>query len=226
MLRRTAHQSYGSPLMQPYSFAVGGMSSQGTPGVQHVNNLTLGSTQPPVGYVQQHMVSQNTQTVVPLQETAQTMPGWALGTPSVGTSTTMNPIWNMNPMTSQQTQASAPAQMQGAYAQTVQPSVGVVGEGMGSYMPSPAPTVPPSAQLFSQMYGSPHAQPVHPYPLGMKKRPPVEPSNGMNVFLKQFKNKEGAYDMNKVLNTTGQMVSTVNQIGGIVKQVGGLFKFT
>ncbi|MGL4523693.1 MAG: YppG family protein [Bacilli bacterium] len=84
-----------------------------------------------------------------------------------------------------------------------------------------------------QMYAAVHPLyqqqsqvPYSPYPLGTKKRPPIKTANGWSGVLNQFKAKDGSYDVNKVLNTTGTMVNTFNQIGGIVKQVGGIFKFT
>ncbi|MFZ3588705.1 YppG family protein [Bacillus sp. DJP31] len=62
-----------------------------------------------------------------------------------------------------------------------------------------------------------------PYPNQKVKTPQIQPG-GVQSIMKQFKTKEGGYDVNKMMNTAGQMMSTMNQIGGMVKQVGSMFK--
>jgi hypothetical protein len=42
--------------------------------------------------------------------------------------------------------------------------------------------------------------------------------------MSQFKNEDGAYDINKMMNTMGQMINTMNQVGGMLKGLVGTFK--
>jgi hypothetical protein len=62
-----------------------------------------------------------------------------------------------------------------------------------------------------------------PYP-NQGPRPVQAQKGGFQSIMSQFKNKDGAYDVNKMMNTAGQMMSTVNQLNGMVKQVGSFFK--
>ncbi|KYD18513.1 hypothetical protein B4168_1270 [Anoxybacillus flavithermus] len=42
--------------------------------------------------------------------------------------------------------------------------------------------------------------------------------------MAQFKTKDGTYDINKMMNTMGQMINTVNQVNGMLKGLIGTFK--
>jgi hypothetical protein len=64
-----------------------------------------------------------------------------------------------------------------------------------------------------------------PYPMPMPiVQPPQSGYQGHQSFLNQFKKDDGQYDINKMMDTAGQMVSAVNQISSIVKGVSQIFK--
>jgi hypothetical protein len=69
--------------------------------------------------------------------------------------------------------------------------------------------------------GSTPFQMLYPY---QGPRPVQAPKGGYHSIMNQFKTKDGGYDVNKMMNTAGQMVSTVKQLNGMVKQVGSFFK--
>ncbi len=50
------------------------------------------------------------------------------------------------------------------------------------------------------------------YPQPTPLSEPMQPS-----ILSQFKGTNGTYDINKMMNTMGQMVNTFNQISGVFK---------
>ncbi len=62
-----------------------------------------------------------------------------------------------------------------------------------------------------------------PYP-NQNMNQPQMPAGGFHSIMNQFKSKDGGYDVNKMMNTAGQMMHTMNQIGGLVKQVSSIFK--
>lgn len=64
--------------------------------------------------------------------------------------------------------------------------------------------------------------PKQPYPTQNKQKQQQQPSQ-FSSFVSQFKNSDGNYDVNKMMNTAGQMMNAMNQVTGIVKQVGGFF---
>ncbi|KYD34892.1 hypothetical protein B4114_1874 [Geobacillus stearothermophilus] len=43
-------------------------------------------------------------------------------------------------------------------------------------------------------------------------------------FLAQLKNSDGTYDINKMMNTMGQMINVVNQVNGMLKGLLSTFK--
>ncbi|MEH7385510.1 YppG family protein [Bacillus sp. JJ1521] len=59
-----------------------------------------------------------------------------------------------------------------------------------------------------------------PYPTGMGQ---TQQKGGGGV-LNQFKKKDGTYDINKMMDTAGQMVGAVNQVNSIVKGLTKTFK--
>ncbi|HEK9102571.1 TPA: YppG family protein, partial [Bacillus pseudomycoides] len=68
----------------------------------------------------------------------------------------------------------------------------------------------------------PPKQPFQPYPTMNKQKQQQQPSQ-FSSFVSQFKTADGNYDVNKMMNTAGQMMNAMNQVTGIVKQVGGFF---
>ncbi|GCD82135.1 YppG family protein [Parageobacillus thermoglucosidasius] len=50
------------------------------------------------------------------------------------------------------------------------------------------------------------------------------PAPGIQSLMAQFKTKDGTYDINKMMNTMGQMINTVNQVNGMLKGLIGTFK--
>ncbi|MGL3755315.1 YppG family protein [Bacillus velezensis] len=78
------------------------------------------------------------------------------------------------------------------------------------------PFAPPQAAM-------PGGQPgfVNPYPV---PRPNQQQSSQFSGILSQFKKTNGQFDFNKMIDTTGQMVSAVNQVGSLVKGFTSIFK--
>ncbi|WP_078546152.1 YppG family protein [Litchfieldia alkalitelluris] len=62
-----------------------------------------------------------------------------------------------------------------------------------------------------------------PYPINGNYPPQMSPG-GFQSFMSQFKNENGTYDYNKMMDTAGQMMGAVNQISGLVKGFSGVFK--
>lgn len=68
------------------------------------------------------------------------------------------------------------------------------------------------------------AQYPNPYPKQafLQKQQP----SGFQGILNQFKTQDGSMDVNKMMNTAGQMMGTVSQVQNMFKGLGGLFKAT
>ncbi|MDF2556650.1 MAG: hypothetical protein K0R71_478 [Bacillales bacterium] len=49
-------------------------------------------------------------------------------------------------------------------------------------------------------------------------------NSGFSNVLNQFKSQNGSVDINKMMNTAGQMVNAVSQVSGIIKGLSGIFK--
>lgn len=62
---------------------------------------------------------------------------------------------------------------------------------------------------------------MHPYP---KQTFAGKPPSGMKSILNSFKTQDGNLDVNKMIDTAGQMVNAVSQVQGMVKGLGGIFK--
>ncbi|WP_409301323.1 YppG family protein [Peribacillus sp. SCS-155] len=62
---------------------------------------------------------------------------------------------------------------------------------------------------------------MNPYPKQqfMQKQP-----SGFQSVLNQFKTQDGSFDINKMVNTAGQVMNTVNQVSAMVKGMGGILK--
>ncbi|MED4989669.1 spore coat protein [Geobacillus sp. NFOSA3] len=67
---------------------------------------------------------------------------------------------------------------------------------------------------------------VSPYPAPYPKPGPLltPPSPGIQSLMAQFKKSDGTYDINKMMNTMGQMINTVNQVNGVLKGLINTFK--
>ncbi|MCA1030468.1 YppG family protein [Bacillus timonensis] len=76
--------------------------------------------------------------------------------------------------------------------------------------------------------GSPNLYPpnIVPYATPYPKPSPFSPQqpSGVNSIMAQFKKQDGSYDLNKMIDTAGQMMGAVNQISSMVKGVSGIFK--
>lgn len=62
---------------------------------------------------------------------------------------------------------------------------------------------------------------MHPYP---KQSFTYKPPSGMKSIMNSFKTQEGNLDLNKMIDTAGQMANAVSQVQGMVKGLGGMFK--
>jgi hypothetical protein len=76
---------------------------------------------------------------------------------------------------------------------------------------------PPNMHYMPPM--SPSMYPK-PYPTPSSKSPQAQ----MPSIMSQFKTSDGSIDINKMMNTAGQMMSAVNQLTGMVKGISGIFK--
>ncbi|WP_113629808.1 YppG family protein [Bacillus amyloliquefaciens] len=103
-----------------------------------------------------------------------------------------------------------PYHQQGQYPQQFYPNQEY------GHMQQPFAPSPPQAAM-------PGGQPgfVNPYPV---PRPNQQQSSQFSGILSQFKKTNGQFDFNKMIDTTGQMVSAVNQVGSLVKGFTSIFK--
>jgi hypothetical protein len=70
-------------------------------------------------------------------------------------------------------------------------------------------------------YQTPYSNPYPtPNPIGSDQMK----AKGAGGILTQFKKKDGTYDINKMMDTAGQMVGAVNQVNSIVKGLTKTFK--
>jgi hypothetical protein len=65
-----------------------------------------------------------------------------------------------------------------------------------------------------------------PYPTPYPKPAPYlkQQTSGIQTVISQFKKSDGQLDINKMMDTAGQMMSAVNQMGGLFKGVTSMFK--
>lgn len=72
-------------------------------------------------------------------------------------------------------------------------------------------------------YYNPQAefQNYNPYP--QQAFMPKQPS-GMQSIMNSFKSQDGNLDINKMVDTAGQMMNAVTQVSSLVKGLGGMFK--
>ncbi|MEI2356451.1 YppG family protein [Mesobacillus zeae] len=64
-------------------------------------------------------------------------------------------------------------------------------------------------------------QPMNPYPA--QHFAPKQPT-GMQSIMNSFKSQDGSLDINKMVDTAGQMMSAVTQVSSMVKGLGGMLK--
>jgi hypothetical protein len=81
----------------------------------------------------------------------------------------------------------------------------------------PKEEIPPN-QYMPQMNGYSVMNP-YPKPNAMIKQP-----GGIQSLMNSFKSQDGTVDVNKMVNTAGQVVSAVTQVSSLVKGLGGIFK--
>ena len=62
---------------------------------------------------------------------------------------------------------------------------------------------------------------MNPYP---KQNGNIKQPGGVQSILNSFKSQDGTVDVNKMVNTAGQMMNAVSQVSSIVKGFGGMFK--
>lgn len=101
-----------------------------------------------------------------------------------------------------------------------------------NYYGSPAPQ---NQSIFQNplesddYYGSTTKQqqpvPTYPYmnPYPKQSFIPKQPS-GVKTIMNSFKAQDGSLDLNKMVDTAGQMMNAVNQVSSMVKGLGGIFK--
>ena len=82
-------------------------------------------------------------------------------------------------------------------------------------------------QPQEEMVQKPQYMPMNGYPV-MNPYPkqsaiPKQPG-GVQSFMNSFKSQDGTVDINKMVNTAGQMMNAVNQVSSLVKGFGGIFK--
>ena len=53
---------------------------------------------------------------------------------------------------------------------------------------------------------------------------PFQQPSPFHMIMNSFKNKDGTIDLNKLIQTTGQMVNVFSQISSVVKGLGSLLK--
>ncbi|MEH7117136.1 YppG family protein [Neobacillus vireti] len=134
---------------------------------------------------------------------------------------------NYNMMSYYPTNSYYPPQMQ-TFGQTYQP--GFIPQNMnyqGQYTQKDNQflfqnPLQPKEELVQQPYMPLNGyQVMNPYPKNsfMPKQP-----GGMKSLMNSFKSQDGSVDINKMVNTAGQMMNAVNQVSSLVKGFGGIFK--
>ncbi|WP_084374841.1 YppG family protein [Neobacillus soli] len=84
------------------------------------------------------------------------------------------------------------------------------------------PLQPQDEMIHKQPYIPMNGYPMmNPYPKqsAMPKQP-----GGVQSFMNSFKSQDGSVDVNKMVNTAGQMMNAVTQVSSLVKGFGGFFK--
>ncbi|MFJ9291772.1 YppG family protein [Bacillus halotolerans] len=82
-------------------------------------------------------------------------------------------------------------------------------------------------QEFYQPYIPPQSMPMqppvfpNPYPI---PRPNQQQPSQVQSIMSQFKKANGQFDFNKMMDTTGQVMSAMNQVGSLIKGFTSFFK--
>lgn len=80
----------------------------------------------------------------------------------------------------------------------------------------------PKEEMVPYPYTPVNGYPImNPYP---KQSFIPKQSGGMQSILNSFKSQDGSVDLNKMINTAGQMANAVSQVTSLVKGFGGIFK--
>ncbi|MFD2445816.1 YppG family protein [Bacillus sp. CGMCC 1.16607] len=79
----------------------------------------------------------------------------------------------------------------------------------------------PKNPYTSQMQMNQNQMNYNPYP---KPNMIPRPNGGFGTIMNSFKGQDGNLDLNKMMNTAGQMVNAVSQVSSMVKGLGGFFK--
>jgi YppG-like protein len=81
---------------------------------------------------------------------------------------------------------------------------------------------PEESYAQKQPYMQPNNYPyMNPYPKGSFI---TKPPSGVKTVLNSFKAQDGSLDINKMVDTAGQMINAVSQVSSVVKGFGGMFK--
>ncbi|MFL6518387.1 MAG: YppG family protein, partial [Bacillus sp. (in: firmicutes)] len=84
------------------------------------------------------------------------------------------------------------------------------------------PLQPQEKMIQKPQYGPMNGYPVmNPYP--KQSAIPKQPG-GVQSIMNSFKSQDGPVDLNKMVNTAGQMMNAVSQVSSLVKGFGGIFK--
>ncbi|RFU68456.1 hypothetical protein D0469_12010 [Peribacillus saganii] len=110
--------------------------------------------------------------------------------------------------------------------------------GAGTYMQGTQQSPPQAVPYYTEKQNNPfdnplqpstvpHQQPgihqfVNPYPKQSFMQKPQQA--GISSVLNQFKTQDGSIDINKMMNTAGQVLNTVSQVSAMFKGAGSLFK--
>ncbi|MEG7377743.1 YppG family protein [Bacillus subtilis] len=106
-----------------------------------------------------------------------------------------------------------PQQMQGYYQQAAH----------GQYWPQQQYEQQDFYQPHSPLQPMPMQPPVfsNPYPI---PRPNQQQPSQFQSIMSQFKKANGQFDFNKMMDTTGQVMSAMNQVGSLIKGFTSFFK--
>ncbi len=106
-----------------------------------------------------------------------------------------------------------PQQMQGYYQQAAP----------GQYLPQQHYGQQDYYQPYAPIHSMPMQPPVfsNPYPI---PRPNQQQPSQFQSIMSQFKKANGQFDFNKMMDTTGQVMSAMNQVGSLIKGFTSFFK--
>jgi hypothetical protein len=81
------------------------------------------------------------------------------------------------------------------------------------------PVEQPYPQYYPQQFQNGVSFNQYPNHAVMPKQP-----NGMKTIMNSFKAQDGSVDINKMVNTAGQMMNAVTQVSSMIKGLGGMLK--